>query len=96
MYCWMQELHEKNFTNAESSDSHEKNEKAQKTKKKAIFTIRGGFFSPVKKKKNSACVTSPPWAVWVVWWSKLLVSAGLAEVLLPQMGQVAPPHPRLM
>ena len=51
MYCWMQELHEKNFTNAESSDSHEKNEKAQKTKKKAIFTIRGGFFSPVKKKK---------------------------------------------
>ena len=46
MYCWMQELHEKNFTNAESSDSHEKNEKAQKTKKKAIFTIRGGFFSP--------------------------------------------------
>ena len=52
MYCWMQELHEKNFTNAESSDSHEKNEKAQKTKKKAIFTIRGGFFSPVKKKKK--------------------------------------------
>ena len=51
MYCWMQELHEKNFTHAESSDSHEKNEKAQKTKKKAIFTIRGGFFSPVKKKK---------------------------------------------
>ena len=94
MYCWMQELHEKNFTNAESSDSHEKNDKAQKTKKKANFSIRGGLLSPVKKKKNSASVSPPPWAVWVVWWSKLLVSAGLAEVLLPQMGQVAPPKGR--
>ena len=51
MYSWMKKLHVKNLTDAESSDSHEKNEKAQKTKKKAIFTIRGGFFSPVKKKK---------------------------------------------
>ena len=51
MYSWMQKLHEKNLKDAESSDFHKKNEKAQKTKKKAIFTIRGGFFSPVKKKK---------------------------------------------
>ena len=91
MYYWMQELHKKIFTDAESSDFHEKNEKAQKTKKKAIFAIRGGFFSPVKKKKNSASVTSPPWAVWVVWWSKFLVSAGLAGVIMPQMSQVGPP-----
>ena len=52
MYYWMQELHKKNFTDAESSDFHEKNGKAQKTKKKAIFAIRDGFFSPVKKKKK--------------------------------------------
>ena len=51
MYSWMQKLHVKNLTDAESSDSHKKNEKAQKTKKKANFPIRGGFFSPVKKKK---------------------------------------------
>ena len=96
MYSWMQKLHVnvKNLTDVESSDSHKKNEKAQKTKKKAIFAIRDGFFSPVKKKKNSAFVTSPPWAVWVVWWSKLLVSAGLAGVIMPQMGQVAPPKGR--
>ena len=78
-----------------SRKSHKKNEIAQKTKKKAKFSIRGGLLSPVKK-KNSASVSPPPWAVWVVWWSKFLVSAGLAEVLLPQMGQVGPPHPRLM
>ena len=96
MYSWMKKLHVKNLTDAESSDSHEKNEKAQKTKKKANFPIRGGFFSPVKKKKNSASVIPPPWAVWVVWWSKFFVSAGLAEVLLPQMGQVGPPQGPLM
>ena len=90
----MQELHEKNFTNAESSDSHEKNEKAQKTKKKAKFSIRGGLLSPVKKKNRP--LSLPRHGLWVVWWSKLLVSARLAEVLLPQMGQVAPPRPRLM
>ena len=51
MYSWMQKLHVKNLTDAESSDSHEKNDKAQKNKKKANFPIWGGFFSPVKKKK---------------------------------------------
>ena len=96
MYAWMQKLHVKNLTDVESSDSHKKNEKAQKTIKKAKFSIRGGLLSPVKKKKNSASVSPPPWAVWVVWWSKFLVSAGLAEVLLPQMGQVGPPQGPLM
>ena len=57
MYSWMQKLHVKNLTDAESSDSHEKNEKAQKTKKKANFSIRGGLLSPVKKKKNSVCLS---------------------------------------
>ena len=84
MYYWMQKLHVKNLTDAESSDHHKKNEKAQKNQKKAKFSIRGGLFSPVKK-KNLASVTSPPWAVWVVGWSKFFVSAGLAGVITPQM-----------
>ena len=52
MYSWMQKLHVKNLTDAESSDSHEKNEKAQKTKKKGKIFHPGWIIVASEEKKK--------------------------------------------